>query len=67
MCTFGAVDFQQPLVRASTYPLYLSQDRPVDGAIGFDFLRFFDVYLDYPHDRLIVAPNHYLLQLQHHA
>jgi len=64
---FGAVDFQQPLVRASTYPLYLSQDRPVDGAIGFDFLRFFDVYLDYPHDRLIVAPNHYLLQLQHHA
>ncbi|MGC2405335.1 MAG: aspartyl protease family protein [Candidatus Cybelea sp.] len=28
-----------------------------DGLIGQDFLRNFDVYLDYPHDRVYLVPN----------
>ena len=64
---FGLVNFQQPLVRASNYPLYLSEDRPVDAALGWDFLKFFDVYLDYPHDRIIVKPNQFFMNMIHHA
>ncbi|MGA9419956.1 MAG: hypothetical protein WBV40_12475, partial [Candidatus Cybelea sp.] len=28
-----------------------------DGLIGQDFLRNFDVYLDYPHDKIYLVPN----------
>ena len=28
-----------------------------DGLIGQDFLRNFDVYLDYPHDKVYLVPN----------
>ncbi len=62
---FGLVDFQQPNVLASNYPLYLTEDRPVDAALGFDFLKFFDVYLDYPHDRFIVKPNALFFKMIH--
>lgn len=62
---FGLVDFQQPLVGATNYPLYFSNDRPVDAAIGFDFLKFFDLYLDYPHGRFIVKPNQLFFRATH--
>ncbi len=64
---FGTVNFQQPNVRASNEPLYLSENRAVDAALGFDFLRFFDVYLDYPHGRVIVKPNALFMRVIHHA
>jgi hypothetical protein len=28
-----------------------------DGLIGQDFLRNFDVYLDYPHSKVYLVPN----------
>lgn len=63
--SFGNVNFQQPAVLASNEPLYLSNDRAVDALLGFDFLRFFDVYLDYPHGRILVKPNALLLRIVH--
>lgn len=31
--------------------------RPVDAVMGGDLLRFYDVYLDYPHGRVFLKPN----------
>lgn len=28
-----------------------------DGILGQDFLRYYDLYLDYPHDRILLVPN----------
>ncbi len=28
-----------------------------DGILGQDFLRYYDLYLDYPHGRILLAPN----------
>ncbi len=63
--SFGSVNFQQPEVVGTDYPLRFSDDRPVDAALGFDFLRWFDVYLDYPHDRIIVKPNQFFFHVTH--
>jgi hypothetical protein len=65
--SFGAVNFQQPSIIATNYPMQFSDERPIDAAFGFDFLRWFDVYIDYPHGRIIVKPNSLLLQVTHHT
>lgn len=65
--SFGSVNFHGSQVIATNYPLSFSQDRPVDAFLGFDFLRWFDVYLDYPHGRLIVKPNQLFLRVTHHG
>ncbi len=31
--------------------------RDIDALVGFDYLQFYDVYFDYPHDRLLLVPN----------
>lgn len=28
-----------------------------DGLLGQNFLRYYDVYFDYPHGRILLAPN----------
>jgi hypothetical protein len=63
--SFGSVNFQQPQILATNMPIDFSADRSVDAALGFDFLRWFDVYLDYPHDRIIVKPNSFFLKMMH--
>jgi hypothetical protein len=66
--SFGSVNFQQPQILATNMPIDFTADRPVDAALGFDFLRWFDVYLDYPHNRIIVKPNSFFLKMvQHHG
>jgi hypothetical protein len=67
----GTVDYR-PLqtgpfdVGTWTFPTWLfavTQDTPsfefedYDGLIGQDFLRNFDVYLDYPHQKIYLLPN----------
>jgi len=32
-------------------------DHQVDAVIGADFLKYYDVYLDYPHNRVLLKPN----------
>jgi hypothetical protein len=67
----GTVDYRPlevgPLVVSGwSFPKWLfevTQDAPsfeledYDGIIGQDLLRNFDVYLDYPHDRIYLIPN----------
>jgi hypothetical protein len=46
-----------------TWPFSLTLDpskfdfQDYDGLLGQDFLRYFDLYLDYPHGRILLAPN----------
>jgi len=32
-------------------------DRDIDAVVGYDYLAFYDIYFDYPHDRLLLVPN----------
>jgi hypothetical protein len=32
-------------------------DRSIDAVVGYDYLAFYDIYFDYPHDRLLLVPN----------
>lgn len=32
-------------------------DRDIDAMVGYDYLEFYDIYFDYPHDRLVLVPN----------
>ncbi len=32
-------------------------DRDIDAIVGYDYLAFYDIYFDYPHDRLLLVPN----------
>jgi hypothetical protein len=47
----------------SRWLFYLTQDpskfeiEDYDGLVGQDFLRYYDLYLDYPHGRILLAPN----------
>jgi hypothetical protein len=53
---FALSDFQQVGIPATNFPLTLG-DHPVDAIIGTDYLRFYDVYFDYPYGRITVKPN----------
>ena len=37
----------------------------VDAVVGADFLQYYDVYLDYPHNRLLLKPNAAFLKQFH--
>ncbi|MBV9028028.1 MAG: hypothetical protein JO311_05385, partial [Candidatus Eremiobacteraeota bacterium] len=53
---FALSDYQQVGVRTTNFPLTMG-NRPVDAIIGTDYLRFYDVYFDYPYGRITVKPN----------
>lgn len=53
---FALSDYQRVGVEATNFPLTLG-DRPVDAIVGTDYLRFYDVYFDYPYGRITVKPN----------
>jgi hypothetical protein len=54
--TFGGVTFSSWLFDA-TYDAASFEGEDEDGLIGQDVLRYFDVYLDYPHSRIYFVPN----------
>jgi hypothetical protein len=62
---FGAADYQHFPVIATNYPLDFSSDRSIDAYLGHDVLRFFDLYIDYPHGRFIVRPNALFFKVFH--
>jgi hypothetical protein len=53
---FGGVSFRNWLFNA-TYDAASFEGEDYDGLIGQDVLRYFDVYLDYPHNRIYLVPN----------
>lgn len=54
--SFGGQTFPTWLFNA-TYGASSFELEDYDGLIGQDVLRYFDVYLDYAHQRILVAPN----------
>ena len=55
---FASVNFQDFTVfemAAKTFRSFQGED--TDGLIGYDFLRFFDVYIDYHDSAMIFVPN----------
>jgi hypothetical protein len=38
-------------------------DPQADAMIGTDYLRYYDIYFDYPHDRLLLVPNDWFYAL----
>lgn len=53
---FAIADFGTHLFLATNVP-YDQYQTKVDAMIGADYLRYFDLYFDYPHGRFIVKPN----------
>jgi hypothetical protein len=53
---FALSDYQRVGIPTTNSPLMLG-DRSVDVIIGTDYLKFYDVYFDYPYGRLTVKPN----------
>ncbi|HTA53446.1 MAG TPA: aspartyl protease family protein [Candidatus Acidoferrales bacterium] len=53
---FALSDYQRAGIPTTNSPLMLG-DRSVDVIIGTDYLKFYDVYFDYPYGRLTVKPN----------
>jgi hypothetical protein len=58
---FGAVNFQN-FVLWTTHAARAFEGEDADGLIGYGFLHFFDVYLDYRNSRVLLAPNELLLR-----
>jgi len=51
-------------VTLNNWPMYATEPQSrawegegADGIIGYDILKYFTVYLDYPHDQIFLAPN----------
>ena len=53
---FGLADYQRVDVPTTNWPLTI-HNRSVDALIGTDYLKYYDVYFDYPYGRLILKPN----------
>jgi hypothetical protein len=53
---FAAVDFHEQVVYRTVGAAAFEGDDH-DGLIGYKFLRLFDVYFDYAHNRVIFVPN----------
>jgi hypothetical protein len=53
---FAIADFGNHALLA-TNASYDASETKVDAMIGADYLRYFDLYFDYPHGRFIVKPN----------
>jgi Aspartyl protease len=60
----GPSDYQQLLVVGTNFPLGSSEDA-ADAILGVDYLVFYDVYLDYPDQRIIIKPNAYFFEVFH--
>lgn len=52
----GPAHFVNYQIVAVDGPVYYS-GREVDAVMGGDVLRYYDVYLDYPHNRIFLRPN----------
>lgn len=52
----GAWSFPQWLFQLTQDPSKFEIE-DYDGILGQDFLRYYDLYLDYPHGRILLAPN----------
>ncbi len=64
--SYRPVDLGPVTVASWTFPrwlFFLTQDpskleiEDYDGLLGQDFLRYYDLYLDYPHGRILLVPN----------
>lgn len=64
--TYRAVEVQQLSIGPWTFPSWpfnMTLDpskfdfEDYDGLLGQDLLRYFDLYLDYPHGRIVLVPN----------
>lgn len=53
---FALSDYQRVHIPATNFPLMVGDDS-IDAIIGTDYLKFYDVYFDYPYGRLTVKPN----------
>lgn len=62
---FGLWDYQQVPIIATNFSLTRSPDRTIDAFLGVDYLGFFDLYFDYPHNRFIVKPNKFFYRTFH--
>lgn len=54
---FGPSDLQNFGVVATNMPYTLSGGDDVDALLGRNYLGYYDLYLDYPHNRIIIKPN----------
>lgn len=61
---FGPFDYQQDLILATTFPFEIG-GRSIDAMIGIDNLSYFDVYLDYPDNQMILKPNKRFFEVFH--
>jgi len=53
---FSIADYQNLMILTTNFP-YGTSGKGVDAMVGNDYLHFFDLYFDYPHNRFIVRPN----------
>jgi len=61
---FGLADYQEALVYATNFPLGGTDDA-ADAIVGLDYLDFYDVYFDYPDQRVLIKPNAYFFEVFH--
>ena len=54
--SIGQITFQDWLI-FRTVASHAFEGEDTDGLVGYDFLKFFDVYLDYRHNMIFLAPN----------
>jgi hypothetical protein len=59
---FGPVDYQRVTTVATNFPF---ENGNADAIVGTDYLRFFDVYLDYGGSRIILKPNKWFYEKFH--
>jgi len=57
---FASVNFEDFTVFELVNTNRAFQGEDMDGLIGYDFLRFFDVYIDYHDSALVFVPNAFL-------
>ena len=61
---FGPADYQKYTVLATNFPLGGS-DEGADAVVGINYLAFFDVYLDYAGQRVLLKPNARFFKIFH--
>ncbi|MGA8839963.1 MAG: aspartyl protease family protein [Candidatus Aquilonibacter sp.] len=63
---FGPADYQKYIVVATNFPFGGSDD-DADAIVGIPYLAFFDVYLDYANQRVLLKPNASFFKIFHPA
>jgi hypothetical protein len=61
---FGPADYLKYTVVATNFA-FGSSDDETDAVVGIDYLAFFDVYLDYADQRVLLKPNASFFQIFH--